>query len=283
MIRERLRKSLGLAVLITSLLTLGGALTSLAIAAEKRSAIDPLEDIQEFAFGAGEQMKFDVGWNGIPAARLEVSAQFEMKDGRPVFRYVGSGQTLPYVRLFYTSEEYVESVLDVGTLSPLRYHIKRTEKGSLRTTTMVGKDGVFQARRVTPNSDTEHEVEAPGSFDPFSVIYMARSLPLEVGETYTLGLVDGRERYQLTLEVEAREVVRVKAGTFDALRIRPELVNLDDPGEEGKGRVRKVRLWLTNDRYRVPVRMESDLTFGRVYGELTSFTRGNALRFSRAD
>lgn len=279
--RARLQNMTGVAVFTILLLATGSGVTTVGAGQDITRMVDPLRDISTFAFGPGEQMRFDVGWNGIAAANVAVSTAYEMRDGRPVFRYNAVGKTSRLVRLFYTSEDRIESVIDVGSLSPIRYQIERNERGRMFTTDMEYEDGVFRSHRTNPTGETNYVIDAEGNFDPFSVLYIARSLPLKVGSSYTLGVVDGKNRYKLTLVVEAREIVSVKAGRFDALRIRPEVENLDEPGTEGKGRIRKIRFWVTNDQYRVPVRLESDVTFGRIYGELTHFNRGRTLQVQR--
>ncbi len=243
--------------------------------------VNASHDIDRLAFGAGETLTFEFGWNGIPAAQMVVSARYENRNGRPVFRYMGVARTMSHISWAYKSEDHVEAIIDGATLQPLSYELMRNEGGAIFGTELIREDDRYLGRRIAKEKVTAVDVAVDGNYDPFSVAYLARSLPLKVGESYSFPVFDGKNHHLLTFVVEAREKVSISAGKFDTLRIRPIFENLSDPTK--KKRISDATLWVSNDSYRVPVRLESKVFFGKVYGELKSFRPGTSLTLTKAD
>ena len=59
--------------------------------------------------------------------------------------------------------------------------------------------------------------------DDVSFIYLVRSLPLEVGKTYTLPRYFKKDGNPVIIEVERREVRETPAGTFNTIVVRPTI------------------------------------------------------------
>ena len=59
--------------------------------------------------------------------------------------------------------------------------------------------------------------------DDISFIYFVRSLPLEVGQTYTFSRYFKKEGNPVVIEVERRDVREVGAGTFNTIVVRPTI------------------------------------------------------------
>ncbi len=92
--------------------------------------------------------------------------------------------------------------------------------------------------------------------DDISFIYFVRSLPLEVGQTYTLSRYFKKEGNPVVIEVERRAVREVGAGTFNTIVVRPT-IQTDGLFEDGG----EAELHFTDDENRYLVYMRVGMPF----------------------
>ena len=92
-----------------------------------------------------------------------------------------------------------------------------------------------------------------------------RTLPIEVGKTWTVTVLDNDKLYPLDLVVERRERVSTKAGTFDCLVVEPKLKSGGLFKHEGR-----ITVWVTDDHRKIPVLMKSKAIIGSIVVELES-------------
>jgi hypothetical protein len=100
-------------------------------------------------------------------------------------------------------------------------------------------------------------VEGP-IYDPVGAIYYLRSLPLQVGDEINLNIFNGRRMREIIIRVAGKEQIRVPAGEFECLVLKPASTD--------SRRLTKVdgllHLWLATDVRRTPVRVEQKTGFG---------------------
>lgn len=88
---------------------------------------------------------------------------------------------------------------------------------------------------------------------------------VQPGDRVLVSAFASGKNWMTEVRIEAREVIRTRWGKIPTLRIRPKIKYTDGP-LRAKG---KVRFWATDDRYRIPVRMQSvAMIIGRVRAEL---------------
>jgi len=108
------------------------------------------------------------------------------------------------------------------------------------------------------SGETKHvENDIPACVsDVVSGFYYLASLPLQAGNFNAFQINDGGKTTEVTAHVEAREQVKVPAGTFQTVRVKVEAVS---GAMKGKG---TVWAWFTNDASHTPVQMRSKLGWG---------------------
>ncbi len=90
--------------------------------------------------------------------------------------------------------------------------------------------------------------------DELSFLYFLRTLPLDLAQTLVLERHYDSARNPVEIEVLGRQQVTVLAGVFETIAVE---MRVRDAGRfEGRGRV---RLYLTDDAARIPVRIETSL------------------------
>ena len=78
--------------------------------------------------------------------------------------------------------------------------------------------------------------------DDISFLYFVRTLPLEIGQTYTLPRYFKKEGNPVVIKVEGKKVVEVPAGTFNTIVVRPIIKTRGLFSEGGEA-----ELYLTDD------------------------------------
>jgi hypothetical protein len=96
--------------------------------------------------------------------------------------------------------------------------------------------------------------------DVVSGFFYAGSLDLTPGYTQTFPVNDGGKTTDVKIEVEARESVKVPAGSFATIRVRVQPVSGPLKGS--------LWVWLTDDSRHLPVQMRSKLGFATLFFQL---------------
>jgi hypothetical protein len=110
----------------------------------------------------------------------------------------------------------------------------------------------------------------PGSFDPLSAFYFIRLVDFKGKSTIERPITDGKECIIGRLSVIKRETIHVKSGTYDTYLIEPEIKHIGGVFEKSKNA--KIKLWVTADKRKIPVKIKSKVVVGSFVGELVSAT-----------
>jgi len=100
--------------------------------------------------------------------------------------------------------------------------------------------------------------------DAVSGFYFLRNRNLEVGNSVELHLFDSNQYSPTTIEVLRRERIGLPGGNkVDALVLHPLFKTAGFFRRTGD-----IMIWLTDDQFRVPVRLETYISLGKVTAEL---------------
>jgi len=106
--------------------------------------------------------------------------------------------------------------------------------------------------------------------DDISFLYFARTLPLNVGDTYTLNRYFKEDGNPVVLRVLRRETIRVPAGTFRTIVVRPVIRTKGLFSEGGEAEV-----YFSDDARKVPVQIRSKVpVVGSLTMHLTEYAAG---------
>jgi hypothetical protein len=105
--------------------------------------------------------------------------------------------------------------------------------------------------------------------DAMTALYYARTVPLQVGQTVAIETFSDGKKYSLEVKVLKKERVTVPAGTFRTLVVEPLLKTPGIFQQTGK-----IKVWLTDDRLRLPVLMKSRVLIGSISAQLKVFKLG---------
>jgi len=222
----------------------------------------PPADTQEkrVPFGIGERLTYDVKFGALKvgSGSMEV-AGIENIRGRDawhtVFRIKGG-------TFFYKVNDLLESWFDTSTLASLR-HVQDFQEGGRDR---ERKYEIFPERAVYQEEGKNELPSVSEPLDDGSFLYFIRTVPLEVGQTYTFDRYFRPDRNPVKIVVLRKERVEVPAGTFDAIVIRPIIKSKGIFSDKGEAQI-----WLSDDDRRMMLQMKSKLSFGSLNLYLKSY------------
>ena len=106
----------------------------------------------------------------------------------------------------------------------------------------------------------------PGSFDPLSVFYSYRLFDLQEDSVIEIPITDGKKCVMGIGRVIKKETVRLSSGTYDTFLVEPDLKHIG--GVFKKSKDAKIKIWVTADSRRMPVKIMSKVVIGSFTGEL---------------
>ncbi|KAA3631567.1 MAG: DUF3108 domain-containing protein [Calditrichaeota bacterium] len=226
--------------------------------------------VENIAFGVGEKLSFDINYGFINAgtATMEVNRLIEY-EGRPCYQIVTLANSNSFFSSFYKVEDRAESILDAIGMFSWRFE-KNLREGSYRSDRQYSFD---QRNHFTVYKEDTIEV-ASYVQDALSILYYLRTQELKIGTSMFIdNFVDGR-KFTTEVKVLKKETIEVEAGSFDCFLVEPIMQSVGVFKHEGS-----LKVWLTDDRLKLPVLMKSKVLVGSISAELTGYELGEIEEF----
>lgn len=215
-----------------------------------------------------EKLIFDLTWAGITAG----SATLEAVAAPEGVKIVSTTQSARWVSVFYPINDHVEALLDKSSSAapgaPKHYRLQLRE-GRSRRDREVSFDRMKQkASFVDHISGDRGEVPLRDNFyDPLSCFYYVRSLQLAPQRSVFVNIFDNKRAWKVEVRVLRKERIRTRLGEFDTLVIKPLMKS--DGIFTRKG---DMLIWLTDDRRRLPVKVQTRVSVGSITATLVGGT-----------
>lgn len=222
-------------------------------------------------FGVGERAEYDVTlgiFGDVGRGSMEVVG-IEDVHGHPTYhlRFELEGGVA-----FAKVDDTLESWLDVAGLFTRRIHKDQDEVNYERNLWYeVFPDSMFYRNRAT--GDTAR-LASSEPLDEVAFLYWARTLPLEVGRTYTFNRYYKESGNPVQLRVLRKETLTGSGGSeIPVIVVQPIIKTSGLFGDGGEAEV-----YFTDDWRRILVKMTSKVPIiGRLGLTLTSYTPGRRL------
>jgi len=220
-------------------------------------------------------MEFSVNWGRVRLGEgsIEVEA-IDSIDGQDGYRVAMEAWGGPP---FYKVQDRQVSWIRPYPLSSIRFE-QRLSEGSYKRSTQYAFDleGMTYNRRDLVDGEwraRDDETEVPileGALDDVSFLFFARLLPLEVGQRYEFDRYFKESGNPVVIEVLRREEIRVPAGTFQTIVLRPIIQTGGAFSDDGEA-----ELYLSDDDRRVIVRLKTSMAVGSGNMFLTHYEPGD--------
>lgn len=225
-------------------------------------------------FEVGERASYRVSWIGIPVGH--VRAWMVGKGtlyGRPVYHIVVTMKTNKFLDVFFKVRDRLDTFVDAETLYTLRSERVVSEGGYRADEIMDFDHGLGRARyHSRRNGSTKYYTMPRGIFDAVGACYWFRRVPrLRRGGRIPLVVMYDEKQWPLAVDVEREEKVALpEIGHVDAIRLKPVLRKREIKREEERlVKKSRVRIWISTDGDRVPLRIKSTVPiFGFVDAKL---------------
>jgi hypothetical protein len=223
---------------------------------------------QATPFHPGEELVFEVKWKFIPAGEAVLKVlQVKKINGVEHYHFLMTAKTYNYIDPLYKVRDRIDAYTDVQMTYSRLY--KQKNRGRRKKDIVLNFDLERQQVQYTKNGKKRKPISIlPGSFDPLSVFYAFRFFDLKENMVLEVPVTDGKKCVIGKGTVIKRETIRLKNGTYDTYLVEPDLKHIG--GVFRKSKNAKLRIWVTADERRIPVKIESEVIVGSFVAELVS-------------
>lgn len=218
-------------------------------------------------FHDGETLVYQAAWLGIPVA----NAKFKLhKSPRDPNAWVAEMwlDTNRFADLFYPMRDYMKERFEVDTLLTHDNYFRQDEKNRVNEfdTSFDRAKGIVTMRKQSRKGIEKRDYLSTNPWGPMSGATMALSQKLDPGRHLTFDVFTSNNRYVFRFDVDKAERLRVPFGSFDAIRLTPEIVYMSN--EKLRSESSGATLWVSADLRRLPLRIEAAAFIGTVRADL---------------
>ncbi|MCP4580659.1 MAG: DUF3108 domain-containing protein [candidate division Zixibacteria bacterium] len=222
--------------------------------------------IENRAFNIGEYLEFSVSYGILPAGTAIMAVVDTIRhNGAKCFKIRSTAHSNGFVSTFYKVRDTVLTYIDYDGIFS-HYFYKNLHEGGYK----AEKTTNFDQRRHM--AITGKDTIPTYSFvqDAYSSFYYVRTQDIEPGSEILIDNHTDKKNYPLKVIVHGRETVKVAAGEFDCIVVEP--VMRAEGIFKAKG---SIKIWLTDDEYKLPVKMQTEVFFlGSIHVKLKKFKYG---------
>jgi hypothetical protein len=228
-------------------------------------------------FSMSERLRYRGYWMGIPVGWAELSVSYEEdEEGRPILHFKSRAWSSGIFSRIYPVEDQVDSYFDLDNLRPLRYRIKQSE-GKHRNDKRIDFDHISGKATYSKNQEEPRTFDVtPGIQDPLSSLYYLRLQEMEVGKQVKVQSFVRRQDAVIDVDVLRISVIETGFGILDTYLV--------SPSSQYEGIFKKsgrIKVWLSADELKIPIRIESRVPVGAIMGVLKEVDEETAKVFPR--
>ena len=248
-----------------------GALTLAVLA-----LADPLlfAQVKTPPFQPGERLTYDVTWSVFQAGTVSATLQSAVQGSTDNYTVITTAHSQGFVSLLFNVDNEFRSFFDPQTLCSQRISKKINEGRRHKETEIVfdskRKLAILDERDLNkPHDPPKHaENEIPNCVeDVVTAFYYLRNQDFQIGKPLHMPVNDGSKTYDVTLDVQAREMIQTPLGQRSAIRVEPKVFS---GLFKRKGRM---LVWFSNDDQHLPLRIRFMIAVGPITATLKSVTR----------
>lgn len=231
-----------------------------------------LRKLQNDYYTYGEKITYRVFYDAFLTgkvvageASLEIKPDPVMISGRPSMHVVGLGRTKGVFNLFFKVVNRYETFIDQEAIAPFLF-IRRVNEGGY----IINQDVTFNQFQNIARSNKATVKTPPYIQDIISAFYYARTIDFKdakIGDVFPVDFFLDDSVYVTRIQYAGREIIHTKLGTFSTHKFKPMVL---------KGTVFSqpypMTVWISDDKNRVPLLVESGILVGSVKMELIDYT-----------
>jgi uncharacterized protein (DUF736 family) len=222
------------------------------------------------SFGTGERVEYRVHYGFINAAeaKVEIGKNISTINNRPCYRVNVTGRTVGAFDLISKVRDTWRSYIDTTAILPQMFERQIQENKYKKEEKVLFYHHRDQA--VSSVKDGTKTFNVPNNIhDIISGYYFLRTVNFErvnEGEIIEVPTFFDGEVYKLRVRYVGKDVVKTKFGKTKVLRLNPLIPSNKFFKDEGA-----MRLWVTDDINKIPVKAEVELRIGSLEMDLKSY------------
>jgi len=224
------------------------------------------------ALGDGEMFKFRVGWGPVwSAGEIRVNAERVETSGKQTLRVVTTTSTRGVIRALYPFDAAAESIFDGddGRMLEATASSAAGKKKTKATAVFNYPEKIVNyTDLLNPSRTTKIPLPEGGPVDLITSLILTRNWTLKPGERGPAVVMFDDEFYELSIIAQRYDRVHTPWGDTQALILEPKME------KNPKGMFKKggeVRVWISQDERRLPVKFEVAMKFGTGTAYLTEY------------
>ena len=212
------------------------------------------------------------GWSKFEAARADFDYT-KTKEGLLKLEVIT--RTDGVVRKLWAMDATHTSLFEPVTLRPVSaLQTEKYKKETITTKMDFDEAGVSRLRESEPpdkNPPKTKRFAFPGVFDLYGALLFVRSQPLKKDDVLRVIVYPATAPYLAELKVLGREKIEVGKKSYDALKLDLKLRRITKKLDlETHTKFKRASAWLSDDRDRLLLKIQAELSVGSVWTELQS-------------
>ncbi len=206
----------------------------------------------------GEELHYSAGFRLFPAGNAILSLKSDSLNGKLTYLLSTSVKTNSFLDNFYEVRDETLSWLNVEDFSLLKA-VKKIREGKYHRNHSAHISGdsllIWNKKYFTITDPV---------YDPIAFIYFLRSQKLSLGDTFHFLSASEKKIREVGVNITEKESINVSAGNFDCLKVEP----VSPDGEPLLINNGELRVWLSNDDIKMPVKIEMKTNVGTMVMKL---------------
>ena len=223
------------------------------------------------SFKSGEKLEYKLQYGFLNASYASLTLREDVVNNEKVLRATSIGRTTGLARLFFKVEDTYETFFSFEKVQPIKSMRDIYEGGYVRNAETIYDYNTNTAyfHDKIKNIKKEFEIH-PEIQDIISTFYYLRKhfdiSSLKPNDLIYVDIFFDQEIYPFKMMFLGIDKVKTKFGLVECMRLRPYMES---------GRVFKdnegIKIWVTNDENRIPIKVKADLRVGSIVANLVSF------------
>ena len=222
------------------------------------------------SFGVGEKVEYRVHYGFINAAeaKVEIARNITVVNNRPCYKINVTGRTVGPFDLISKVRDTWRSYVDTVAILPQVFYQSIQENKYRKEETITFNHAKDQA--ISNVKDELKTYPVPNNIhDIISGYFFLRTINFDKvaeGEVIEVPTFFGGEVYKLRVRYVGKDVIKTKFGKTRVLRLNPLIP--DNKLFKGEG---AMRLWISDDSNKIPLKVEVELVIGSLEMDLKSY------------
>ena len=181
-------------------------------------------------------------------------------------------RTYSPINLLYDLKYKADGLISAIDMMPIQLFIDQKENSKEKTIDIKfqqnGEIESIRTQKGKPDKVLRFTPENP-TLDPFAAAFLARGLNWKEGESKIFDTFNGKTRYLITLTAEGKEEIKIRGEKKLCWVISPVVRKLNSGEQQHK--LRKAKIYVTDDKAREVVKIVSEVFIGAVTTKLIDY------------